>query len=112
MKDTLQYKNFIGSVHFSTDDEIFFGKIEGVNDLITFEGDTVAEIKKSFTHAVDDYIIICKKMNKEPYKSFKGSFNVRINPELHKKASLKAQIMGISLNQFVQKAIEDEVVNN
>lgn len=112
MKDLIQYKDFIGSVHFSTDDEVFFGKIEGINDLITFEGNTVAKLKESFTHAVDDYIAICNKMGKKPYKSFKGSFNVRINPELHKKAVFKAQIMGISLNQFVQKAIEDEVINN
>ena len=112
MKDLLIYKDFIGSVHFSTEDETFFGKIEGINDLVSFEGKTVSEIKKSFYQAVDDYIDLCKKINREPYKSFKGSFNVRINPELHKKAAIKAQILGISLNQLVQKAIEHEIVNN
>jgi len=112
MKDLLVYKDFIGSVHFNADDEVFYGKIQGINDLVTFEGKTVSEIKKSFYNAVDDYIELCKKVNKEPFKSVKGSFNVRIHPELHKKAAIKAHILGISLNQLVQKAIEHEVVKN
>lgn len=55
MKDVLTYKEFVGSVHFSTDDEIFFGKIEGIDDLVTFEGASVAELKKSFEESVDNY---------------------------------------------------------
>ena len=56
MKDILQYKDFIGSVHFNADDEIFFGKIEGVDDLVSFEGNTVSELKQAFEEAVDDYL--------------------------------------------------------
>ena len=63
MKDILQYKDFIGSVHFSAEDGVLFGKIEGINDLITFEGTNVEEIKKAFQEAVDDYIEICKETN-------------------------------------------------
>jgi predicted HicB family RNase H-like nuclease len=86
MKDVLQYKDYIGSVHFSAEDGVFFGKIEGINDLITFEGTTVEEIKNSFIEAVEDYILICKQAGKIPQKSCKGNFTVRISPELHKKA--------------------------
>ena len=109
MKDVLTYKEFVGSVHYSTDDEIFFGKIEGIDDLVTFEGASVAELKKSFKESVDDYIEICKKANKAPEKSFKGSFNVRLNPELHKKAYRIAMIEGKTLNQFILQAVEHEV---
>ncbi len=109
MKDLLQYKDFIGSVHFSSDDAVFFGKIEGINDMVTFEGRTVDEIKKSFKEAVEDYLEICKQTGKKPFKSYKGSFNIRITPELHKKAVQKSISRGLSLNQFVQKAIEHEV---
>ena len=109
MKDVLTYKEFVGSVHFSTDDEVFFGKIEGIDDLISFEGVSVAELKKSFKEAVDDYIELCKKANKAPEKSFKGSFNVRLNPELHKKAYRIAMIEGKTLNQFILQAVEHEV---
>ena len=109
MKDVLIYKDFVGSVHYSTDDEIFFGKIEGIDDLVTFEGVSVAELKESFKESVDDYIELCKKTNKAPEKSFKGSFNVRLNPELHRKAFRIAVTEGKTLNQFILQAVEREV---
>ena len=109
MTDKLVYKDFIGTVHFSTKDSIFYGKIEGINDLVTFEGETVVDLKRAFEESVDDYIEICKEVGKDPLKSFKGSFNVRIAPELHSKAFKTALLKGKSLNQFVQEAIEKEV---
>ena len=110
MKDFLLYKDYIGSVHFNSEDEIFFGKVEGIEDLISFEGSSVVELKKSFEESVEDYIILCKENGKKNEKSYKGSFNVRIAPEVHKKAKRLAIMKGISLNQFVQRAIEEEVL--
>jgi predicted HicB family RNase H-like nuclease len=109
MKDILKYKDFIGSVHFNSDDEVFYGKIEGVIDLISFEGKSVKELLSSFKEAVDDYIHICKLNKKPQHKSYKGSFNIRISPALHGKAVEKALSLGIPLNQLVQNAIEKEV---
>ena len=109
MNNTLKYKGFFASVVFSDDDNILFGKIEGIDDLIMFEGSSVSELKKMFREAVDDYIEICKQTNKPCLKSFKGSFNVRVKPEIHQRAALIATAKGISLNQFVQKAIEREI---
>ncbi len=109
MIDRIKYKEFIGSVHFSADDDLFFGKIEGVNDLVTFEGNTVIQLKKAFKEAVEDYLDLCKQTGKEIFKSFKGSFNVRINPELHSLAFEKTALEGKTLNQFVQDAIEHKV---
>ena len=109
MKDLMKYKEFLGSVHFNSEDEVFYGKIEEIDDLISFEGKTVPELKKSFNRAVDDYVVLCNENNKELYKSYKGSFNIRIPPELHRKAVRKSILEGLSLNQFVQKAIEKEI---
>lgn len=109
MSDTMTYKGYIGSVSFSAEDEIFYGKIEAINDLIMFEGESVKELKRAFHEAVDDYIETCKQMGREPQKTFKGSFNVRIDPEIHRQSAIKAAITGISLNQFVQKALERAV---
>jgi len=109
MKDVLTYKGFIGSVHFDAGDEGFHGKIGGVDDLVVFEGANVKELIKAFHEAVDDYVSLCTEAGKEPLKSAKGSFNIRISPETHRKALEKAALMGISLNQLVQKAIEEEV---
>ncbi|EAT58273.1 MULTISPECIES: type II toxin-antitoxin system HicB family antitoxin [Chlorobium] len=110
MKDVLLYKGYIGSVHFNADDEVFFGKIEGIEDLVSFEGNSVIELKKAFHEAVNDYIELCKEIGKKTDKSYKGSFNVRIAPDLHKKAKRLALMKGISLNQFIQKAVEEEVI--
>jgi len=108
-KDYLEYKGFIGTVHFSTEDEMFFGKIEGIPDLISFEGMSVKELKKAFQEAVNSYIELCKEHNKPVVKSLKGTFNIRINPELHRRAYNISSARGISLNQLVQKAIEKEL---
>lgn len=112
MKDILKHEGFIGSLHFSAADDCFFGKIEGIDDLITFEGQDVDGLKNAFLEAVEDYKVLCSQANKHMQKSYKGSFNVRIAPELHKKAVQKSLMLGISLNQLVQKAIEEEVRNH
>ena len=109
MSDSMTYKGYIGTVHYSEEDEVFHGKLEAINDLIMFEGTSVKELKKAFHEAVDDYLETCKEMGREPQKPFKGSFNVRIPSDLHRKATKKATMMGISLNQLVQKALEEKI---
>jgi predicted HicB family RNase H-like nuclease len=109
MKNVFIYKGFMGSVQYSADDEFFFGKIEGINDLVTFEGASVTALKKSFEEALEDYLVLCNENNVDPSKSFKGSFNIRINPNLHKQAFHAATTKGISLNQFVGNAIRHEI---
>jgi predicted HicB family RNase H-like nuclease len=110
MNDHLMYNSYIGSVHFSAEDEIFFGKIEGIPDLITFEGASVSELQQAFQEAVEDYIELCHEVGKQPFKSYKGRLQIRIPSELHKKAAQKAFLQGVSLNQFVQHAIEKEII--
>lgn len=110
--NVLIYKEFIGSVSFSAVDNVFHGKIEGIEDLVTFEGESVNEIKKSFEEAVEDYIETCKLIDKPLFKSYKGTFNVRVPQELHAKAAKLANILNISLNKLVQNALEKEVDKN
>lgn len=109
MSDLLEYKGYYGDVNVSVEDNVIYGKVLYINDLITYEADTVSDIKKSFEEAIDDYLCFCADNNKEPDKSFKGSFNVRITPDLHKKADLEARKRKQSLNQFVSSAIENEI---
>ena len=109
MKDVLRYREYIGTVHFSEDDEVFFGRIEGVDDLVTFEGASVAEIKKAFEDAVEDYLLLAKEAGKAPEKTCKGNLNIRLKPELHKKANRAAIIEGKTLNQFINEAVEHEL---
>lgn len=105
MKNTIEYKGYVGSVEFSEEDEVFFGKVMGIRSLISYEGTNAKELIADFHGAVDDYLEFCKNEGKEPETAYKGSFNVRIAPELHKKAAIYALSHDISLNSFVEKAI-------
>ncbi len=105
MAETLKYKDYLATVYFSSEDELFHGKVIGVNDLISFEGQSVKELKKAFKEAVDDYLITCKELNKQPDKTYKGSFNVRIPVPLHKKAAIIASQKNITMNEFMKLAI-------
>jgi predicted HicB family RNase H-like nuclease len=107
----LVYKDFIGSVSFSAEDNVFWGKIEGIDDLVTFESDNVEGLKQEFQEAVNDYIETCKEIGKPLFKSCKGSFNVRIPEELHLQAVKISHLLNISLNKLVQNALEKEVEN-
>lgn len=109
MKDTITYKNYIGSVQFSQEDNVFYGKIKGVNELVTFEGESVSELNSAFREAVEDYEELCEIAGKSPDKSYKGSFNVRITPDLHKELSRRSSELGLSLNQLVEIAIEEKL---
>lgn len=112
MKNALIYKGFIGTVSFSSDDRIFYGKIEGIDDLVTFEGSTVEELESAFRYMVDQHIEDCEKEGKSAEKSYKGVFNVRISSKLHKKASHAAIKKGITLNQMIKQALEKALEDN
>jgi predicted HicB family RNase H-like nuclease len=109
MKDVLNYKGFIGSVHFSADDSVFYGKVEGITDLVTFEGETVKELTEAFHFMVDEHIKDCEVENLSPEKSYKGSFNVRLTPELHRRIAISAKMRGITINKYVYEALNQIV---
>ena len=105
----LHYKNYTGSVCFSEEDAVFHGKVIGIKALISFEGDSVNAITRDFQKAVDEYLEYCTAKEIEPEKPFKGSFNVRISADLHRKLALTASARGISLNTLVEDVIRHSV---
>lgn len=109
MKNILEYKGFYGSVEYSQEDDCLFGKILFVEDLILYEGNCVDEIRKNFQESVDEYIEDCKELGKDPFKKFKGTLNVRLTPDLYKKAALKAESQRRSINSIIAEAIEKYV---
>jgi len=110
MKNIIKYKDFIATVQFSEEDEAFIGHIEGINSIVSFEGQSVDELKQAFKEAVESYLAFCKRKGiTEVQKSYTGAFNVRLNADLHRKAALTAKLMGTTLNGFIKKAVEDEL---
>ena len=106
MKDMMNYKGYYGSVNYNDQDHLFYGKIELIRDLVSYEGTDVRSLRKSFEDAVDDYLELCSEQGREPNRPFKGSFNIRIGQELHRRAALAALRNGVSLNSFVKQALE------
>lgn len=110
MNNIMQYKDYIGSVEFSEEDNLFYGKVMGIRSLVSYEGRSAKELVKDFHASVDDYLALCRQENKEPEKAYRGSFNVRISPELHKRAVIAALGRQVSLNSFVESSIEQTLM--
>ncbi len=107
--NTLKYKGYVGSVAYSEPDEVFFGKLEGIDDLVNYEGESVKELTAAFREAVDDYLIFCEEHGVKPEKSYTGTFNVRIAPATHRDIANRAAEAGISINAFVKNALKEAV---
>ena len=108
-KNILEYKGYHTKIELDTEEMVLRGKIEGINDLVNFESESIQEIEKEFHAAVDDYLEFCLEVGKQPEKEYKGTFNIRISPELHKKLALVSLRNGDTLNASVEKAIEEYV---
>ena len=107
--NTMTYKGYIGSVNYSDKDQVFFGKIEGINGLVNFEGESVKELTEAFHEAVDDYLAYCKDEGIEPDKSYTGVLNVRLTPAIHRQSAMLALQAGISINAYIKDALEEKV---
>ena len=105
----LIYKGYIGHVEFDDEADIFHGEVINTRDVITFQGKSVAEIKKAFHESVDDYLAFCEERNEEPEKPFSGKFNLRLDPELHRQVYIAAKQQNMSLNQWIAEAIKHHI---
>ena len=112
MNSVLEYKGYHAKVEFDAENSLLYGKIEGITDLVTFESDNLNNIRTEFENAVDDYLEFCEVVGKNPDKEYKGTFNVRISPELHKRLAIAACKNGESLNATVEKAIQTYLSEN
>ncbi|WP_296894326.1 type II toxin-antitoxin system HicB family antitoxin [Thiobacillus sp.] len=103
---TLHYKDYEGSIETSLEGRCFYGQILFVNDLVTYEGESFETLENAFHDAVDDYLAFCAEVGKAPDKPFKGVFNVRVRPEIHRALAGRAVHTNQSLNELVSKALE------
>lgn len=106
--NTLSYKGYVGSVELSEEDNCLYGKVLDLpdNTLISYEGNTVTELRDDFHAAVDDYLSQCVAEGITPYKSYSGALNVRLTPEIHSKVAMLSKKAGISINAFIRRAVE------
>jgi predicted HicB family RNase H-like nuclease len=112
MKNQMNYKDYTGTVDFDEKKSLLTGKVIGTTVNLTYSGTSVPELINSFHAVVDTYLKQCKAANKEPEHPFKGNFNVRVSPYIHKQAAEYAMSHDISLNTMVNKAIRYFLTNN
>lgn len=103
------YKGYQAKVDFDEEDCLIVGELLGITDTICFHAKKPDAVVDTFHQCVDDYLAHCAEIGKEPDKTYRGCFNVRVTPELHREADMYAADQGISLNQFVINALQHEV---
>ena len=109
MENMLEYKGYHAKVEFDVEDMLFVGSVFGIRDSLNFHGTTTQELIESFHQSIDNYLDMCKEFGRSPDKECKGSFNVSISPELHRESAFAANRSGMTLNQYVEKAIKSAV---
>lgn len=102
----MKYKGYVAKVEFDDEGEVFYGEVINLRDVITFEGESVAELKQAFEDSVEDYRAFCAERGESPEKPYSGKFSIRLDPELHRKISVKARIANKSLNSWINETLE------
>ena len=102
----MEYKGYIGQVEFDDEANIFHGEVINLRDVVTFQGETVQELRRAFRDSVDDYLAFCAERGETPEKPYSGRFVVRVEPELHKAVAMHAKVEHKSLNAWVHDTLE------
>lgn len=105
MTNAMSYKGYSARVEYDDEDGIFTGRIGGIRDGVGFHADTVEGLREAFREAVEDYLETCAKIGKDPQRAFSGQMMFRVNPEVHRKAALAAELAGKSLNQWAEEVL-------
>ena len=103
--NTMTYKGYLGTVAYSEKDNVFFGKIEGIDGLVNFEGESVSELTEAFHEAVDDYLAFCEDEGIKPTKAYSGVIRLRIAPDIHRRLTILAKKEGLSINSFIRNEL-------
>ncbi len=110
MNNFMEYKEYVGSVEFSEADGLFYGKVQGIRSLISYEGSDAKSLVKDFHDAIDDYLELCESEGSKPEVAYKGSMNVRFkNSDIHRRAAIYAMSHEQSLNSFIEEAVEEKL---
>ncbi len=105
MTNVMNYKGYSARIEYDDEDGILFGRLAGIRDGIGFHADNVEELRAAFHEAVDDYLETCAKIGKEPQKPYSGKMMFRVDPEVHRRAALAAELAGKSLNEWAGEVL-------
>jgi len=107
----MEYKGYLGKVEYDDAAGLFHGEVLNLRDVVTFQGASVEELRRAFRESVEDYLAFCAGRGEAPEKPFSGTFTVRIPPELHRDAALRARLAGKSLNGWLADLLGEAVAD-
>lgn len=102
----MKYKEYVGHVVFDAEAGILHGEVMGIRDVVTFQGESVEEVKQAFHDSVDDYLAFCKEQGQAPEKPCSGKFVVRLDSSLHRELNMWAVEKKESLNTIVVEQLK------
>lgn len=103
----LKYQGYMGSVEYDEKEGCLYGHVQGMRDeLLNYNGKSVAELEKKFKNAVDKYLVKCQKKGENPKRPYNGPLNVRLGPDLHCRAAMMAEKMGRTMNSLIKESVE------
>lgn len=105
----IEYKGYTGVFEFDPSIDAFHGRIVGLQDVVTFQGRSLDELRREMAESVEDYLEFCAEVGKGPERPYRGEFLVRTTPELHRAASIQAEASGMSLNAWIEATITSVV---
>lgn len=105
----IEYKGYIGVFNFDPEIDAFHGTVTNTNDVITFYGSSIKELRKEMKTSINEYLAFCKEQGKEPEKPFSGKIMIRTQPELHRRLAQEAVRHQKSMNAFVQEILEEAI---
>ncbi len=109
MSDILRYKKYTGHFDYDNDAEFFHGEVMDIDDVVTFQGKSVAELKSAFQESVEEYLAVCKKIGKSPEKPYSGKFTIRVSPDIHREVSIAARSSGKSINEYIRDLLQKTI---
>jgi len=107
--NSMTYKGYFAKINFDERDGIFWGKVIGIKDSITFEGETVAQLTEDFHSAINHYLADCKQEGSTPDKPYSGKLTLRVSPGIHAEIAAAAAHAGKSLNKWVADTLNQVV---
>ena len=104
----LRYKEYVGVFDFDPEARLFHGDVTCIQDVVTFQGESVSELEQALRHSVEEYLSLCEKTGKEPDKPYSGDIRLRLGPALHRDVAMAAAASGLSLNAWMKKTLEQQ----
>lgn len=109
MSNTMEYKGYVGSVEFSAEDAVFYGKVLGVRSLLSYEGESAKDLVEDFHCVVDEYLELCAEEGLTPEKTCSGDLQVTVPVMVHAKLVEMALKNKMPVDDWIARALEDAV---